>query len=144
MFRIQCRLGKVWNHKLIALVVVLLLGGCDLVDVVEVPGCTDSRARNRDSSATEDDGSCFYSSVVFYVTNLEAIGARLNLDGQLLGTMTRPYLRGPGNCTALGTVNLEFQDGRSHEWEAVLDSLSDTGVVFASPSLDCVQVPVFD
>ena len=115
------------------------LSGC------AVQGCTDGNALNYEFGANEDDGSCQFSSVVFYsAVDLGAVAVTVNVDGVDSGEISAFYPNGPGNCTAPGTVQITLTDGQTHDWDATHPTgVISTGTVRASSQQECIIVPVF-
>lgn len=131
------------TRRAVILALGLILSGCGILGLDAEMGCTDLSALNHDFLAEEDDGSCLYSSVVFY-SAVDAGGEiAMRLDGRPIGSITAYYPSGPGNCSAPGTVGFQLQDGMTHDWDGVVGELISTGTVRASASAECLVVRVF-
>ncbi|UTW62212.1 hypothetical protein KFE98_19750 [bacterium SCSIO 12741] len=114
-------------------------------------GCTDSKAVNYDYEAHENDGSCEYSNVVFYAqygyfSGVPVTRIEVNVEGNIVGAISATYPNGPGNCSAVGTVNYKFNDGESVDWSAIVylangASLVQNGVVSPNRN-ECIVVNV--
>jgi hypothetical protein len=86
-----------------------------------IRGCTVGSATNYNSRATEDDGSCAYPRVIFYVTappSPVAMPVTVSVDGAIVGNATVIYSSVPGNCIADGTVGFQLKDAKSHDWNS--------------------------
>ena len=87
-------------------------------------GCTDPKSINYDSDAATDDGSCKYSSVVFYASKMQ-FGTQnvtyfdVSINGKSIGRITNFYPTGPGNCAAAACASYSFKDGDPVNWSVV-------------------------
>lgn len=107
-------------------------------------GCTDSRAINYDYQANKNDGSCQFSTAIFYVSspaNFPPLS--IYIDGTFYGNITSYYPYGPGNCSASGCIEYQFFSGSNIDWE-VIDAASNTVTGTLSPnSQTCIKVRVY-
>jgi hypothetical protein len=108
-------------------------------------GCTDSNALNRNSDADKDDGSCVYSSVIFYMSVINpARPVTVSVNGNAIGTITAQYPGGPGNCIAPGCAIYTFNSGQKANWVATEPGGTIwTGTVQPSSVADCIKVRVY-
>ena len=138
------------TRLLLLSVPLLFILSCDLLEPELEGGCTDSRALNQDYTADFDDGSCEYSTVVFYgrytyygfvpIANID-----ITIDGSFKGSLTTVYPNGPSNCDAPGTVKHQFEDGSSVNWNAVITLSNGTyyttgGTVSPSSTYSCIKI----
>ena len=111
----------------------------------EVRGCTDSKALNKNFEAELDDGSCRYSSVIFYMSVINpARPVSVSVNGNNVGTITAQYPLGPGNCSAPGCATFSFKDGKKLDWVATEPGgLIWTGTIEPNSFSDCIKVRVY-
>lgn len=141
------------TFKLLLLSIPLLfILSCDLLQPELEGGCTDSKALNQDFTADFDDGSCEYSTVVFYGRYVyygpflfSIAKVDVTIDGNYKGSLSAVYPNGPSNCDAPGTVKHEFEDGSSVNWNAVITLSNGTfytagGTVSPSSSQSCIRI----
>jgi hypothetical protein len=132
------------------LIPVLFIFSCELFELELVGGCTDSKALNRDYKADDDDGSCEYSTVVFYGKYsyygiFPIAKVDVTIDGSYAGSLSAVYPNGPSNCFASGTVQYEFNDGSSVSWNSVITLSNGVfytagGTISPNSSQDCIKV----
>lgn len=129
--------------------ILLSLG---LVSCKKERGCTDTNALNKDYNAEENDGSCQYSTAVFYASAGYYSGIAISkidvtVNNESIGSIFGIYPNGPGNCSAQGTVSFQFPNGNKVDWNTTV-YLSNGAVIFgsgqASPSSvsNCIKVNV--
>jgi hypothetical protein len=108
-------------------------------------GCTDSKALNHDSDTDTDDGSCQYSSAIFYMSVLNpARPVTVTVNGSTVGIITAQYPAGPGNCSAPGCAIYKFKDGQKLDWVATEPGgLIWTGTIEPNSFQDCIKVRVY-
>ena len=142
---------------------ILAFGGCLVVVPNNKPGCTDAGALNHDPLADLNDGSCRYSSVVFYASTnryeyipdpdanqLFIVPIKrivVTVNGSTLGDIRRYYPNGPSGCSAPGTLTYVLDRGKGAEWVAIvlLDNgrrLIRTGTVSPDSLRKCIAVNV--
>lgn len=87
--------------------------------------CRDSSATNSAlfSSGPADNSLCVYSKVGFYTSsgyygNNIITKIEIYINQIYIGDVTSIYATAPGNCSASGTVNYQFMDKNSADWEA--------------------------
>ena len=116
----------------------LLFGSCE-------EGCTDTSALNTDFSATSDDGSCVYSNVVFYGSQISPCPpVVVQVNGSTVGQISAFYPTGPGNCSVPGVANYSFQNGDKIDYVATDGcGFIFSGTVSPSSVSDCIKVRVF-
>lgn len=108
-------------------------------------GCTDIKALNHSFSAEMDDGSCQYSTAVFYGAFFSPCPpVTVQVNGSNIGVIEAAYPNGPGNCSVPGVAKYYFQSGETVDWIAT----DPCGTVFSgtlSPksSADCIKVRVY-
>src|SRR5438876_132230 len=95
-----------------------------LTDCHKKEGCTDTRSINYDSGAGTDNGSCKYSSVIFYASQLKYNGNDADyfdvlINGKLIGSVTEFYPNGTANCAAYGCASYSFSNGNSVGWKVI-------------------------
>jgi hypothetical protein len=115
-------------------------------------GCTDTKALNVDVLAVVDDGTCTYSRVAFYASagffnGIPVTKIDVNVNGNFIGAINTVYPNGPGNCSASGTVQYQFQNGRKVDWNTTVylsngATLVGSGEVSPSSVSDCIKVNV--
>lgn len=117
-------------------------------------GCTDSSALNLDVLATVNDGSCYYSNVIFYTSLLGINGvpiARIDvaINGESIGFIPGGffYPAGPTNCSGPATLSYQFRDGRRVNWNAVITlnngfQFFTSGTVQPSRFEECIRINV--
>lgn len=120
----------------------IALASCDTLIPAPSRGCTDSAALNRDFGAEEDDGSCQYSSVIFYKA-VPGPPVQVSVDGQPVGSIAAFYPSGPGNCSAPGSATYQLRDGRVRDWTGISGPFISTGTIRADPFSACLRVRVF-
>jgi len=118
-----------------------------------ISGCTDSKALNQDSGASENDGSCRYSEVTFYSKfgyfngipiNKIVISVEDSEIGVISGTI---YPNGPGNCSAPGNVKYTFNNGNTVDWNTTVylangSTLYGSGNILPGKFSECIKVNV--
>lgn len=135
--------------SLFAFAILIASIGCE--ELIE-SGCTDSKALNHDFIAEKDDGSCYYSRVTFYskwgsFNGINIAKVDVSVDGNFMGTITKVFPNGPGNCSSQGNVAYEFNSGERVDWNATITlvngaSLVSGGTVSPSRSSECLKVNV--
>lgn len=134
------------KHKFIfAAIISLLILSALSISCKKKKGCTDSKALNRNSDADKEDGSCQYSSVIFYMSVIvPSRPVTVSVNGTNIGTITAQYPAGPGNCIAPGCATYQFKSGEKVNWVATEPGGSIwTGTAEPSSSLDCIKVRVY-
>lgn len=108
-------------------------------------GCTDPNALNHNLEADKNDGSCSYSTAVFYMTVINpSRPVTVSVNGISIGTMTAQYPGGPGNCIAPGCVSYKFKSGQKVDWVATEPGgLIWTGTAEPSKYADCMKIRVY-
>lgn len=108
-------------------------------------GCTQNGAINYSFTAEEDDGSCEFSTVVFYgTTPANCPPVVVTVDGQNVGTIDAFYPTGPGNCSVPGVARYSFKSNRRVDWIAQ-DGCGRiaSGTTAPNRSNQCIGVRVF-
>jgi hypothetical protein len=108
-------------------------------------GCTDPKALNRDINADKENGTCRYSSVVFYMSVIvPSRPVSVSVNGTNIGTITAQYPLGPGNCIAPGCATYEFKNGEKINWVATEPGGSIwTGTAEPNSATDCMKIRVY-
>ena len=140
----------------LVLICLATLYCCDSEDDSEpdpVLGCTDDKALNYSFSNDTDDGSCIYSTVTYYAKfnlfqNIPITRIDISIDGVFIGSINNGFIwsNGPGNCSSTGTVQYQFLDGSSVDWNATLylangQQFSTSGTRTPN-SLECIKINV--
>lgn len=123
------------------LVTTLLISSCEK----PVRDCTDSKALNRNSDAENDDGSCAYSTVTFYMSVINpARPVTITVAGNNIGTITSQFPNGPGNCSAPGCVVYQCKSGERLDWVGTEPGGNIwTGTIEPNAYSDCIKIRVF-
>ncbi|MEL6616502.1 MAG: hypothetical protein AAFQ43_12240 [Bacteroidota bacterium] len=129
------------RHATLLLAAALSLSACDLIEPASL-GCTDRNALNYDSGASEDDGSCEFSRVIFYKA-VDGPPVDVTVGGQPAGTITAFYPTGPGNCSAPGNATWRLRNGFVQDWNAQSGPFLNSGTVQADRFSECIRVRVF-
>jgi len=108
-------------------------------------GCTDTKAISYNSDAEVNDGSCEYSSVIFYMSVINpSRPVTVSVNGNNIGTITSQFPSGPGNCSAPGCVTFKFKDGKKLDWVATEPGgLIWTGTIEPNSYSECIKVRVY-
>jgi len=123
--------------------------------ILEKPGCTNTRAINYDYSANVDNGTCEYSNVVFYskydMYNINGYIYQINnvevsVNGNFIGNVTSYYPNGVSSCYATGCVTYQMITDKKIYWESTINLINHTPI-YNSGSLtpyssDCLRVSV--
>lgn len=118
-------------------------------------GCTNSSALNHSSEAKKDDGSCNFSTVVFWAAhnqyqvgwntyNVTSISIKVNEVN--VGNITSVYGAAPA-CGAGGCISYKIKDNPSVKWSAAITlqngtTVNKSGTVNASPNQECIALRV--
>lgn len=94
-------------------------------DPKPVMGCTIPSATNYNAAATQNDGSCQFSTITFYgaygyYSGVPISGVSVSVNGDPIGNLSAIYPNGPGNCSAPGTVHYDFRDGNAVDWNGTI------------------------
>lgn len=110
-----------------------------------VKGCTDPKALNRNYDAETDNGSCTYSSAIFYMSVINPTRpVTVKVGGNNIGTITAQFPNGPGNCSAPGCAVFQFKNGQKLDWVATEPGgLIWTGTIEPNSFTDCIKVRVY-
>lgn len=108
-------------------------------------GCTDPKALNRDIDAEVDNGTCEYSTVIFYMSVINpSRPVTVAVNGSAIGTITAQYPGGPGNCIAPGCVSYKFKSESKIDWVATEPGgIIWTGSVAPNAFTECIKVRVY-
>lgn len=108
-------------------------------------GCTDTNSLTYSTDAEINDGSCSYSTVIFYMSVINpARPVTVSVNGSPIGTITAQYPSGPGNCSAPGCAIYKFKDSHKLDWVATEPGgLIWTGTIEPNRYNDCIKVRVF-
>lgn len=111
----------------------------------EKKGCIDPKALNRNIEAEVDNGTCDYSTVIFYMSVINpSRPVNVAVNGNNIGTITAQYPGGPGNCIAPGCAIFKFKNGQKIDWVATEPGgVIWTGSVEPSAFYDCIKVRVY-
>ncbi|MEO7991386.1 MAG: hypothetical protein ABI663_17675 [Chryseolinea sp.] len=132
---------KTLNFLLAIFAFALLVStsGCD------EEGCTDSKALNQDFTADKDNGSCTYSTAVFYGSIPSPFPpVTVTVNGSTVGTISAYYPSGPGNCSVPGVATFQFDNGEKVDW-VVTDAIGNifSGTLEPNSFSDCLKVRVY-
>ena len=139
-------------------IITFLLGIIIVISCNRQEGCPDEKALNYEMFPEKDNfDMCCYSRVSFYISNdwywdngnqvcWDAV--ELYINQNKIGNITSIWPYGPGNCSASGTVQYQFNDGESIDWEAKIYLqngvvLLSTGMVSPSRNTECIVVNVY-
>ena len=108
-------------------------------------GCTDSNSLNYDINATQDNGTCAYSKVIFYGTIFSPCPpVSVQVNGSSIGSIQAVYPNGPGNCSVPGVAQYNFNSGETIDWIATdACGFIFSGTLRPSRNSDCIKVKVF-
>jgi len=108
-------------------------------------GCTDPSSLNYDSDAEVDNGTCSYSTAIFYMSVLNpSRPVTVSVNGSTVGTITAQYPSGPGNCSAPGCAIYKFNSSKKLDWVATEPGgLIWTGTVEPNSFQDCMKVRIY-
>ena len=114
-------------------------------------GCTDPKALNSDFDAKKDDGSCEYSKATFYArygVNEGVVKIDLMVNGNFVGSIDGVnWPSGPGNCSAIGTIPFQFENGETIDWNTLIylsngNKTSSSGELSPQSFSDCIKVNI--
>ena len=121
------------------------LSSCSLFERRD-KGCIDPDALNFDRRADEDDGSCEFSKVSFFIRGtMNGPPLEVFLDGRKIGTLPGiVFFDRPGNCSTSNTVTTVLQDRTTHDWEASVpgQTAGTSGTVSANSEDECIFIEV--
>ena len=108
-------------------------------------GCTDSKALNKSYDADTEDGTCNYSSVIFYMSVIiPGRPVTVTVGGNNIGMITSQFPAGPGNCSAPGCVTYKFKSGQKLDWVATEPGgFIWTGTIEPNSFSECIKVRVY-
>jgi hypothetical protein len=111
----------------------------------EKKGCTDVKALNKTFDAEVDDGSCRYSTAIFYMSTINVSRpVTISVGGNNIGNITSQFPNGPGNCSAPGCVVFQFKSGQKLDWIGTEPGgLIWTGTIEPNSSSECIKVRVY-
>ncbi len=117
-------------------------------------GCTDEKSLTFDSMADTDDDSCIYSDLTLYARynffqNIPITNIDISIDGEYIGSIANGFIwpNGPGNCSSTGTVQYQFQNSESIDWNATIflangQTISSSGTKSPNRSIECIKISV--
>ena len=108
-------------------------------------GCTDPKALNRNADAEVDNGSCNYSTAIFYMSVINpARPVTVTVAGNNIGMITSQFPNGPGNCSAPGCAVFQFKSDQKLDWVATEPGgLIWTGTIEPNSFTDCIKIRVY-
>ena len=108
-------------------------------------GCTDSKALNKSYDADTEDGTCNYSSVIFYMSVIiPGRPVTVTVGGNNIGMITSQFPAGPGNCSAPGCVTYKFKSGQKLDWVATEPGGSIwTGTIEPNSFSECIKARIY-
>jgi hypothetical protein len=131
------------KRLILAAMTIMILGAAYSCDPHK--GCTDSKALNHSSDAEADNGTCVYSSVIFYMSVIDPNRpVTVSVNGSSIGTITSMFPGGPGNCSAPGCAFFQFTAGKKLDWVATEPGgLIWTGTIEPNSFQECIKVRVY-
>jgi hypothetical protein len=121
-------------------------------------GCTNERALNYSSGAEKDDGTCNYSTVVFWARKQQhpvgnsfsgVSSITLHVDDVNVGSITNIYnpFHPVPTCGSNGCVTFNMVNNSLIGWYALITlqngtAIEKSGVVHASADQECIAVQI--
>lgn len=142
--------------KFLTILFLIVVSCSKSEDVTPEPvyGCLDKESLNFNQLADTSDNSCKYSKITFYAKynlfqNIPINKIDITINGEFIGSITNGFIwpNGPGNCSSTGTVQFEFTNPNSIDWNATLflangQTLSTGGSKSPNRFSECIKTNV--
>jgi len=147
--------------KLILFVLILFGISFTSCEKWEKEGCTNPLSLNFDYSAEQDNGTCEYSTLVFYsektfrYDSIDYVNITINdinlgtIHSNNVDSLNELYDDGSyvNNCLAFGTKNYHFNDSYLINWNATIyltngDIKHNSGQLEPNPHYNCIKIDV--